>query len=908
MNAAGANAMMGVVGTLSVAIALAVPVPVAFSETLGLVKDICDRKTGGSDPMGVTAFGDRLVFLAANDSGLFVWTSDGTAAGTQPVVALPCAVERVLGTIGSALHVATTCPGPVLELWRTDGTLAGTVRYASIQLSREIVLRNPVAAQNRIYFFLERSSVWDLWVADGTPAGTQRVATVLDHAMPVDAFFATAVGPRLYFSGGDSEHGVELWTSDGTPAGTAMIRDVNPGPEGSEPASRPGAALDGDLFFTARSGENGCQLWTSDGTAAGTREVTSLAGGLECAVAPRVTAALGDAVLFGASDGPGTTGLWRSDGSAAGTRFLAPGIPDTVIGEVGGALLYVAGDGLMRTDGSAAGTSGVHGLGWAPFVMPNRVVTATRAYFGLDDHSGFGTELWVTDGTTEGTSRVADLFPGSGSSLAEPAAAIGETAYVIATDDQHGRELWRTEGTAATTRLVADINPATGGPSPFGLKDSDGRVFFWAGEDDEHLALWRTDGTAPTTVQLGGYQVPANVSREGDAAVAVPGGIYYQPVDREHGGELWFSDGTAAGTRPAVELVPGPAGSDFRELTWFKGALYFAANDLVHGLEPWISDGTPAGTRLLADIGPGPSSSAPQGLTVAGATLFFVADDGAGPALWCSDGTSGGTRRIIGRNDGVEIEGTANRFVAAGGLLFFAASDGVHGHELWRSDGTAGGTFMVRDIFPPDTDFAELGSTMGVTAVGGRVAFDAFDGVHGWELWSSDGTPSGTAMVRDIWPGPESSNPGLWMGFFPIGGERFCFSASDAEHDRELWCSDGTADGTHLVADLLGYPYDMLLWDVKPSGGRFLFNFSPQNYLCIECREPAQWWVSDGTAAGTQRLQRLTAPDFRAMPYAAVTSRGCVLFPAADLRHDWELWRYCDDEARPPRKRLQRSP
>src|SRR5262245_6581774 len=90
-----------------------------------------------------------------------------------------------------------------------------------------------------------------------------------------------------------------------------------------------------------------------------------------------------------------------------------------------------------------------------------------------------------------------------------------------------------------------------------------------------------------------------------------------------------------------------------------------------------------------------------------------------------------------------------------------------------------------------DVNVNGLGSFHGVGgAISGTAYFAATDGDHGRELWKSDGTAAGTALVADISPGPSSSQP---YNLTVVDGTLF-FTAFG-----ELWKSDGTAAGTTLV-------------------------------------------------------------------------------------------------------------
>jgi ELWxxDGT repeat protein len=82
----------------------------------------------------------------------------------------------------------------------------------------------------------------------------------------------------------------------------------------------------------------------------------------------------------------------------------------------------------------------------------------------------------------------------------------------------------------------------------------------------------------------------------------------------------------------------------------------------------------------------------------------------------------------------------------------------------------------------------------------GRALFTVNDGTNGFEPWISDGTAEGTSLVADINPGPSSSFAGVG-GFANLGEGRILFAASGGT-GYQLWITDGFEYGTYVAADL----------------------------------------------------------------------------------------------------------
>ncbi|HEY2289324.1 MAG TPA: ELWxxDGT repeat protein [Thermoanaerobaculia bacterium] len=706
-----------------------------------------------------------------------------------------------------------------------------------------------------------------------------------------------------------------------------LVRDINP----SQPLlplygpGNEGEGVGGLYYFVTDDGTHGIEVWRTDGTDAGTFLLKDICPG-DCASLPRALTGSNGLLFFVADDAQHGPRLWKSDGTPEGTVVvkddLYPAVADTggflpiPLLDVVGKLFFTAASAsgtsdLWITDGTAAGTHQVGAS--AGFFAVKRFLAGGNGKLLFAAEDGAGVEPWVSDGTDAGTHRVADVYPGTGSSVSffnnspsglDAVAAPWGGFLFAATDGVHGTELWSTDGTAAGTTDLGG-----GATSPFELTAVNSKVVFAAIDAAHGTEVWVTDGTPGGTQLLQDVRAgsPSSDPRE---LTAVGGQVFFHAADGVHGAELWATDGTPAGTRMVKDLLAGPG--DTFPLTSIRYAFTPLNGRLVFYTPVfgtfWTSDGTDAGTQPLSPPAGWPSAdifSLSNNEAVVGSRLFFLGQ--LNRQVWVTDGTSAGSYPVLTIPLATSslpvangaISGLLPFFADLGGKLFFQATDGVTGYELWQSDGTAAGTSQVKDL----TGDMLSSYPEELRTVNGRLVFESAG-----QLGLSDGTAAGTELV----PGIPAYDSGV------LGNQVFFLSQTSAG-DPQLWKTDGTEAGTVQVAPLphLSGPAEMTasggklffdnffdLWvsdgtapgtlDIDPGPGSAPLNLTDVGgTLFFSASLPPDFtrglWKSDGTKAGTVQVKDIDIVS-DGSPFAALPG-GILLFPANDFVAGRELWR-----------------
>jgi len=280
-------------------------------------------------------------------------------------------------------------------------------------------------------------------------------------------------------------------------------------------------------------------------------------------------------------------------------------------------------------------------------------------------------------------------------------------------------------------------------------------------------------------------------------------------------------------------------------------------------------------TVLVKDIALGEKSGNPWFLIDFNDTLFFTAEDGMA-AIQSSDGTAEGTG-LFKQFEPDQSGGDPGAFAVAFGKLYFRGTDYAHGTELWVSDGSPGGTVLTRDIWPG----SERGLLGWPSPWRGNVLFVANDG-PGPELWTSDGSEAGTQPFVDDALSVEAGARNFWD--FRDG---WLFKSTDAEHGAELWRTDGVAGNSTLVKDIVPGPEGSFSAD--PFTFAQLGNDS--GVFFVRYADRTELWRTDGTGPGTQNVWTLPGNASVEPYYKLIAYNDLVLFFLMGPSHELSLWR-----------------
>ncbi len=401
-----------------------------------------------------------------------------------------------------------------------------------------------------------------------------------------------AVDNKVFYAAADPAHGEELWISDGTPRGTFMVKDIQPGPTPSSPQNF--VSFKGRLFFTAYSHEHGDELWSSDGTLEGTALVTDLNANVNGSI-PRSLVVFKNYLYFTIEGG-----LYKSDGSAAGTTLVE------------------------RLDY------------YRPSIL---AVSDEYLYYSLFEPN----IIRRSNGTTVTTIPQPEHIDGNTSFHSLYAAGDNLIAFRTSSYEQDIRLYGYDEVNSEWTLVFTSSAPMYGDQEFDNFLTVDNKLFFSLrirnGANDPADQLWVSDGTVDGTKMLTSFHwMPHMYGSEMDHFTEYQNAVYFRSSE---GGaySLWKSDGTPSGTIKVHDVRVSRHEQSLRtpmvvsnELLWFCGSM----NEYGSSGELWNSDGTAAGTRRYTY--PDPKQSLPSYLlTDASGILYFVTGSSySGTTLWNS--------------------------------------------------------------------------------------------------------------------------------------------------------------------------------------------------------------------------------------------------------------------------------
>ncbi len=378
-------------------------------------------------------------------------------------------------------------------------------------------------------------------------------------------------GYKAFFAASNEANGEELWVTDGTIAGTKIVKDIYPGSSSSDVNYL--TRFNDKVVFGANNGTSEMELWISDGTEEGTRMIKDIHD-------------------VGSSDPRGFTQLNETQ-----FIFCAKTWESETYDQDRGAQWW-----LYVSDGTEDGTKmikacdtkfpGTYATTWVtPYVR-----VARQVFFKADTKDGeVGIELWVTDGTEDGTKLVKDINTeamtlGTGSaSIDQMVNFYNEKLFFQAWTVEYGSEPWATDGTEEGTYLIKDTDPTVvdgkgvgGMVSCPGVYPYNGKVYYrgHSPEYGKELACTNLEPGDYTVFDINTNDPTATNSSTPDPGIefdgvymfcATTGGDAAKPTN--FGGEQFYCDGDKVTMQ--WDIAPGNLSHWVKDPIVVSGSLYW---------------------------------------------------------------------------------------------------------------------------------------------------------------------------------------------------------------------------------------------------------------------------------------------------------------------------------------------
>ena len=440
--------------------------------------------------------------------------------------------------------------------------------------------------------------------AYGAPYYVERVADIATGADSSDPAWFTIKNDALYFQAKTKESGAELWKYSHLTREAMQVRDINAGSANSNPEWL--TVYGNDIYFAATDVTHGRQLWKYN-TVAGTVRLVVDLGNYPLGSDPRWLQFVGSTLYFNAISVDG--------------RELYAYFPET-------------GKSQLVKNINPHGDSN-----------PEYLYAYYDTLFFTADDGHHGKEPWRSNGTTNGTTMIKDIYDGVDSSEPSSFNMLGDMLIFSANDGVHGQELWQSYGTKATTQMIKDIEPGSDGSNPgWSNRLGDSVIFFPARTNKYGNELWRYD------MQHGAYLLADINDKKKDSNPAAIGSVgwemFFSADDGKTGVELWKTEPPYKYAYQVSDINPKYRDSNPKPLGVMGTTLFFTANDGIHGEEVWYSEFPHYKTFLLKDIRAGSRGSTPEFTSGgyvgsisnsirSGWTIYFTANDGrTGTELW----------------------------------------------------------------------------------------------------------------------------------------------------------------------------------------------------------------------------------------------------------------------------------